>query len=141
MTCAKIRPTLQAGNPLRTPFTLAAFCLLVPALVAAEIFSYQDDQGNWHFTDNPPDGYESSVVPGITTSKSSSGHAKPSADQAQIPESDRAEALGSQPVRLILPDEDSDRRQDESEVESAARSLDFPPEGSGLPPGIHVPGE
>jgi S1-C subfamily serine protease len=49
-------------------------------------------------------------------------------------------AFRSAPVRLILPDEAGDSGV-EASTEPAARSLDFPPEGGGIPPGISWPGE
>jgi S1-C subfamily serine protease len=61
---------------------LAALCCVGPVLLRAEIFRYQDDAGNWHFTDDPPNRYESSVVPGIRTSKASALDSPPTEDLA-----------------------------------------------------------
>lgn len=58
-------------RPRRLGSLLASLCCLWPAIVAGQIFRYQDEQGNWHFTDDPPADYDSSVVPGIATSSSS----------------------------------------------------------------------
>jgi len=73
------RPT---GFGRKNPWTsaLAALCCAWPALVLAEIFRYQDDAGDWHFTDNPPKRYESSVVPGIATSKPPASGSVPTRD-------------------------------------------------------------
>jgi len=51
-------------------------------MVPGDIFRYQDEQGNWHFTDAPSERYESSVVPGITTSKSTPQPSAPTDDLA-----------------------------------------------------------
>lgn len=70
-------------HQLRWELLLSALCLLWPiVLPAGEIFRYQDQHGNWHFTDDPPDGYDSSVVPDITTSIQSSSDAEPPEDLA-----------------------------------------------------------
>lgn len=71
MTDEKMRSGAIGREQLRRLSVLAILCFLAPAFVVAEIFRYQDDAGNWHFTDAPSDRYESSVVPGITTSKAS----------------------------------------------------------------------
>lgn len=82
MTDEKMRSKAIGRERLRTPSALAMLCFLAPALVAAEIFRYQDDAGNWHFTDAPPKNYESSVVPGIRTSKASAPNSAPTEDLA-----------------------------------------------------------
>jgi serine protease Do len=41
-------------------------CYAWPSLVPADIYRYQDDQGNWYFTDSPPEGYASDRVLDIT---------------------------------------------------------------------------
>ena len=61
---------------------LAALCSVWPAMAPGDIFRFQDDQGNWHFTDAPSERYESSVVPGITTSKSAPQPSAPTDDLA-----------------------------------------------------------
>jgi S1-C subfamily serine protease len=48
-------------------------CFLWPLLLTAQIYRYQDEHGGWHFTDEPPQDYESSVVPDIPTYRSSTG--------------------------------------------------------------------
>jgi len=51
-------------------------------VLAGEIFRYQDEDGNWYFTDDPPDRYESSVVPDIATSVTHAADTEPSEDLA-----------------------------------------------------------
>jgi len=81
----------------RWRFLLATFCL-VPSLVHADdIFRYQDEHGNWHFTDDPPTGYETTVVPDIKTSISSSNDSETVEDLAARLES---EYRPSTPIEL-----------------------------------------
>jgi S1-C subfamily serine protease len=62
--------SIQDPRPGRGRLLLAAVAFSWwPALLQGQIYQYQDDDGNWHFTDNPPSRYESSVVPGIDTSR------------------------------------------------------------------------
>lgn len=61
---------------------LVPVCCLWSAIAAGDIFRYQDEQGSWHFTDDPPERYESSIVPGITTSKPAPQPAGPADDLA-----------------------------------------------------------
>ncbi len=82
MTDEKATSKLLGRKPRRASGALAAMFALAPVLVAGEIFRYQDDQGNWHFTDDPPERYESSVVPGIATSKTMPKKTKPETDLA-----------------------------------------------------------
>ena len=63
-------------------FLFATLCSLWSVVLAGEIFRYQDEQGNWHFTDDPPERYESSVVPDILTSTTPSRDSGPTDDLA-----------------------------------------------------------
>jgi hypothetical protein len=53
---------------------------LWPAVLAGQIYQYQDEFGNWNFTDDPPEEYESSIVPDIATSYNSSRNRDPDHD-------------------------------------------------------------
>ena len=61
---------------------IVALFLLWPIALAGEIFRYQDQYGGWHFTDDPPSGVESSIVPDIPTSKSASPETESEEDLA-----------------------------------------------------------
>jgi len=56
------------------PVILAAmlFALLFGAMASAKIYKYQDEDGNWHFTDTPPENadYETDPMEGMDTRKS-----------------------------------------------------------------------
>jgi serine protease Do len=70
----------QGSCPSRWASLLASLSFLWPVLLSGEIFRYQDEQGGWHFTDDPPEGYEYSVVPDIATAQPQSRNAKPADD-------------------------------------------------------------
>ena len=55
-------------------------CCLWPLTLGGQIFRYQDEQGNWHFTDDPPERYETSIVPDIQTSRTAPEDARPGSD-------------------------------------------------------------
>lgn len=72
----------ENGHRIHLSVVLAALFCNLPAVALGDIFRYQDERGNWHFTDDPPERYESSVVLGITKSKSAPQPSAPTDDLA-----------------------------------------------------------
>jgi serine protease Do len=70
----------QGSRPHPLGPILAALSFVWSLPLSGQIFRYQDEQGGWHFTDQPPQGYEFSVVPDIPTSATRSRNAQPTDD-------------------------------------------------------------
>lgn len=76
------RRLARRRHPRRSALLFCLVAALAPVLATGQIFRYQDEQGVWHFTDAPPEGYETSIVPDISLSIERASTTVPIADLA-----------------------------------------------------------